>query len=217
MSATAKEIASMLLEIGAIKLSPEKPFTWASGWLSPIYCDNRLTLSYPSIRSFIKNALAQHIQVHYPQAEVIAGVATAGVPQGALVADALTLPFIYVRPKPKEHGMANLIEGKIEIGKKVVVIEDLVSTGGSSLKAVKAIQEAGMEVIGMVSIFNYGFEIAQKAFEEAKIPLISLCNYQTLLVQAVAQDYILEEEMASLQEWRLQPDTWRKNSAVIEN
>lgn len=209
-NAVAQQLAAMLLDIGAVKLSPNKPFTWASGWFSPIYCDNRLVLSYPPIRTFIKEQFVQVVQMQYPQTEIIAGVATAGVPHGMLLADALQLPFIYIRPKPKEHGMANLIEGKVEQGKKVLVIEDLISTGGSSIKAAQAVQAAGMEVIGMVSIFNYGFEVAQTAMQQAGIQLVSLCNYQNLLVEAVAKDYVAEDEMASLQEWRKSPDTWKK-------
>lgn len=205
----AKKLATMLLEIGAVKLSPQKPFTWASGWLSPIYCDNRMVLSFPAIRSFIKDSFVELIKTEYPDTEVIAGVATAGVPHGALVADALNLPFIYVRPKPKEHGMGNLIEGKIEEGKKVLLIEDLISTGGSSLKAAQAVQHAGMPVIGMAAIFTYGFEVAQQAFQQANIPFSTLSNYNALLVEAVANDYITEEEMASLQEWRGNPAEWK--------
>ncbi len=205
----AKKLATMLLEIGAVKLSPQKPFTWASGWLSPIYCDNRMVLSFPAIRSFIKDSFVELIKTQYPDTEVIAGVATAGVPHGALVADALNLPFIYVRPKPKEHGMGNLIEGKIEEGKKVLLIEDLISTGGSSLKAAQAVQQAGMPVIGMAAIFTYGFEVAQQAFQQANIPFSTLSNYNALLVEAVANDYITEEEMASLQEWRGNPAEWK--------
>jgi orotate phosphoribosyltransferase len=205
----AKKLATMLLEIGAVKLSPQKPFTWASGWLSPIYCDNRLVLSFPAIRSFIKESFVELIKTQYPETEVIAGVATAGVPHGALVADALNLPFIYVRPKPKEHGMGNLIEGKIEAGKKVLLIEDLISTGGSSLKAAQAVQEAGMPVIGMAAIFTYGFEVAVQAFQQANIPFSTLSNYNALLVEAVANDYITEDAMASLHEWRSNPAEWK--------
>jgi orotate phosphoribosyltransferase len=212
-NAIAKQLASMLLEIGAVKLSPQKHFTWASGWYSPIYCDNRLLLSYPYIRNFVKAAFCDLIKTHFPETEIIAGVATAGVPHGAILADVLELPFIYVRPKPKEHGMANLIEGKVEANKKVLVVEDLISTGGSSIKAAQAIREAGMNVIGMVSIFDYGFEIAQKAMQEADIKLYSLSNYQNLLIEAVDKNHIAEEEMASLQEWRNAPDKWKKETA----
>jgi orotate phosphoribosyltransferase len=207
---TSKQLATMLLEIGAVKLNPNNHFTWASGWFSPIYCDNRLVLSYPKIRNFIKDSFCELAKKHFPNAEVIAGVATAGVPHGMLLADALDLPFIYIRPKPKEHGMANLIEGKITPNAKVLVVEDLISTGGSSIKAAKAISEAGMSVIGMVSIFNYGFELAQIAMKEANIDLHSLCDYQNLLIEAVAKDYVAEDEMASLQEWRKNPEKWKK-------
>src|SRR5689334_6375242 len=174
---TAGPVATALLEIGAIKLNYQKPFTWSSGWKSPIYCDNRLSLSYPAIRTTIKNFLAQSIRENFHTAESIAGVATAGIAQGALVAEALNLPFLYVRPKPKDHGMENLIEGKITKGQKVVVVEDLVSTGGSSLKAVAALRDAGFKVLGMVSIFNYGFDIATRNFYEADVSLISLSDY----------------------------------------
>jgi orotate phosphoribosyltransferase len=167
-------------------------------------------LSYPKIRNFIKEEFAKIVRSQYPETEIIAGVATAGVPHGMLLADALQLPFVYVRPKPKEHGLANLIEGKVEQNKKVLVVEDLISTGGSSIKAANALREAGMEVIGMLAIFSYGFEVAHKAFQEATIPLTTLCNYQTMLVQAVAKDYVAEDEMASLQAWRNSPDTWNK-------
>ncbi len=206
----AKQVANVLLEVGAVKLNPRVPFTWASGWLSPIYCDNRITLSSPSARTLIKNELANLIKLHFPNVEAIAGVATAGIPQGALVADLLELPFLYVRAKPKEHGMENLIEGKIIENQKVVVIEDLISTGGSSLKAVKALQDANIQVEGLVAIFNYGFEQAKQAFENVSVPFYSLSNYSALLVEAVYKDYISEEDMASLQEWRLQPDKWGK-------
>lgn len=204
----AKQVANVLLEVGAVKLSPRSPFTWSSGWLSPIYCDNRVTLSFPSARTLIKNELANLIKLQFPHVEAIAGVATAGIPQGALVADLLELPFLYVRAKPKEHGMANLIEGKVTENQKVVVIEDLISTGGSSLKVVKALQEANVQVEGLVAIFNYGFEQAKQAFENSGVPFYALSNYSALLVEAVYKDYVSEEDMASLQEWRLQPDKW---------
>ena len=176
MKETAKTVAKKLLEINAIKLNVENPFTWASGWKSPIYCDNRLSLSYPEVRTFIKNQLASTIQENFSGAEAIAGVATAGIPQGALVADALNIPFIYVRSKPKGHGLENLIEGKVTKGQKVVVIEDLVSTGGSSLKAIEALMKSEVSVLGMVSIFTYGFPVAQENFDNAKVPLISISN-----------------------------------------
>src|ERR1041384_6031469 len=182
---TAAKVASMLLEIQAIRLNTEKPFTWSSGWKSPIYCDNRLALSYPDIRKTIKEGLIQVIRENFFTAEAIAGVATAGTPQGALVADSLDLPFLYVRPKPKDHGMENLIEGKVTKGQKVVVVEDLVSTGGSSLKSVEALRKEGAQVLGMVSIFNYGFDIAVNNFYGADVSLVSLSDFSHLLNTAV--------------------------------
>lgn len=205
----ASEVATQLLEIKAIRLQPEKPFTWASGWKSPIYCDNRLSLSYPAVRNFIKESLAQVIKTNFTTAEAIAGVATAGIPQGALLADALSLPFIYVRSKPKGHGMENMIEGKVTLGQKVVVVEDLVSTGGSSLKAVADLRDAGFEVLGMVAIFTYGFEIAEKNFKEAGVKLICLSDYSSLLIPALANDYIDDSTLASLVEWRKDPASWK--------
>lgn len=205
---TSRKIAAMLLETKAVKLSPEKPFKWSSGWNSPIYCDNRVTLSFPEVRSFIKKSLAKAIKKHFPDAEVIAGVATAGIPQGALVAEALGLPFAYVRPKPKEHGMGNQIEGRIEAGKKVVVIEDLISTGGSSLKAVDALREAGIEVIGMAAIFTYGFKIADKNFEEKGVKLITLSNYSSLIDEAIQKNYVSADTLESLKKWRRNPEKW---------
>lgn len=206
---TAGEVASKLLEIGAIKLNHKNPFTWSSGWKSPIYCDNRLALSYPAIRTFIRDSLAQAIRQHFADAEYIAGVATAGIPQGALVAEALTLPYIYVRPKPKDHGMGNLIEGRIEKGKKVVLIEDLISTGGSSLKAAQALQDAGFKVAGMVAIFTYGFDVAVKSFEQAKIQLVCLSDFNNLLNQAVAKKYLDEDQLIYVKSWRLDPPNWK--------
>jgi orotate phosphoribosyltransferase len=207
---TAAKVAEMLLQTQAIKLSTDKPFTWSSGWKSPIYCDNRLTLSYPEARRMIKEGLADAIRENFETAEAIAGVATAGIPQGALVADVLNLPFVYVRPKPKEHGMENLIEGKVTRGQKVVVVEDLVSTGGSSLKAVSALRDAGFKVLGMVSIFNYGFDIATKNFYEADVSLISLSDYGHLVSQAVTSKYISDEQAVSLKSWRVDPVGWKK-------
>jgi orotate phosphoribosyltransferase len=207
---TAGKIAAMLLQIQAIKLNTEKPFSWSSGWKSPIYCDNRLSLSYPEIRNTIKHALVEAIRENFFTVESIAGVATAGIAQGALVADVLNLPFLYVRPKPKDHGMENLIEGKIIKGQKVVVVEDLVSTGGSSLKATQALREAGFEVLGMVSIFNYGFDIATRNFYDANTSLISLCDYPNLLKFALDQQYITEDQMISLKAWRVDPSSWKK-------
>ncbi|MCH7409915.1 orotate phosphoribosyltransferase [Belliella sp. DSM 111904] len=204
----AAEIALNLLEIEAIRLQPDQPFTWASGWKSPIYCDNRLSLSYPAVRSLIKDNLVKAIQTQFSDVEAIAGVATAGIPQGALLADALGLPFVYVRSKAKGHGMENMIEGKITPGQKVVIVEDLVSTGGSSLKAAKDLKDSGFQVLGMVAIFTYGFDIATQNFEEAGIDLVCLSNYSAMLPQALAKDYIDDETLASLVEWRKDPSTW---------
>lgn len=204
----ALKIASDLLKIGAIKLNSEKPFTWASGWKSPIYCDNRQSLSYPDIRTYIKNELVDLIKTKYPNTEAIAGVATAGIPQGALIAEALDLPFIYVRSKAKGHGMTNLIEGKAIPGQKVVVVEDLVSTGGSSLKASADLRAAGIEVLGMVAIFTYGFGIADDNFKEANIELTCLSNYSVMLEQAMEMGYIVADAVPSLEEWRKDPSTW---------
>jgi orotate phosphoribosyltransferase len=208
-SETASPIAEMLLKIEAIKLNTRKPFTWSSGWKSPIYCDNRLSLSHPEVRNAIKDGLVNAIRENFYTAESIAGVATAGIAQGALVADALNLPFLYVRPKPKDHGMENLIEGKITKGQKVVVVEDLVSTGGSSLKTVAALREAGFQVLGMISIFNYGFDIATRNFYEADVSLISLSDYGHLLPRALHQKYITEEQITSLKAWRVDPSNWK--------
>jgi orotate phosphoribosyltransferase len=209
-SETASSVADMLLKIEAIKLSVNKPFTWSSGWKSPIYCDNRMSLSFPEIRTAIKEGLATCIRENFFTAECIAGVATAGIPQGALVADILNLPFIYVRPKPKDHGMENLIEGKIIKGQKVVVVEDLVSTGGSSLKSVNALRDAGFQVLGMVSIFNYGFEIATRNFYEADVSLISLSDYSHLISHAQQKKYISDVDVTSLKAWRVDPANWKK-------
>jgi orotate phosphoribosyltransferase len=207
---TAGQVAAMLLQIQAIKLNTEKPFTWASGWKSPIYCDNRLSLSFPEVRTRIREGLVQAIQQNFFSVESIAGVATAGIAQGALVADEMKLPFLYVRPKPKDHGMENLIEGKIVKGQKVVVIEDLVSTGGSSLKAVAALRDAGFDVLGMISIFNYGFDIATRNFYEANTSLISLSDYNHLIMYALEHKYINEEQLISLKAWRVDPSNWKK-------
>ncbi|MEQ1587361.1 MAG: orotate phosphoribosyltransferase [Cyclobacteriaceae bacterium] len=198
-----------MLEVGAIQLNHKQPFTWSSGWKSPIYCDNRITLSYPAVRSYIKENLARAIQLNFPRVDCIAGVATAGIPQGALVADMMGLPFVYVRPKPKEHGMGNLIEGKVEKGARVVLVEDLISTGGSSLKAAQAMQEAGCKVIGMVAIFTYGFETAEKNFSEAGIPLVCLSDFTHLLKQAVDQKYLDENQLVYVKSWRLDPANWK--------
>jgi orotate phosphoribosyltransferase len=207
---TAGKVAEMLLQIEAIKLNTEKPFTWASGWKSPIYCDNRLSLSFPAIRTAIKAGLIQAIRENFFTAESIAGVATAGIAQGALVAQDMELPFLYVRPKPKDHGMENLIEGRIVKNQKVVVVEDLVSTGGSSLKAVQALRDAGFEVLGMVSIFSYGFDIAKRNFYEANTSLISLCDYSSLLNYALSKRFINDDQLTSLKAWRVDPSNWKK-------
>ena len=207
---TAASIAEMLLRIQAIKLNTAKPFTWASGWTSPIYCDNRLSLSYPDVRKAIKDGLTHAIRENFFTVECIAGVATAGIAHGALVADGLDLPFVYVRSKPKGHGMQNLIEGKTVKNQKVVVVEDLISTGGSSLKAVDALREAGMKVLGMVSVFNYGFDVASRNFYEADVSLISLSDYGHLINQALLEKYINEEQVISLKAWRVDPANWRK-------
>lgn len=207
---TGKQIAQTLLQIKAIKLSPANPFTWASGWHSPIYCDNRKTLSYPAARKQIYEAFAKIIAEKYPQAEVIAGVATGAIACGVLTAEALNKPFIYVRSAPKDHGMTNQVEGYFEAGAKVVVVEDLISTGGSSLKAVEALRAAGCEVLGMVAIFTYGFPTAAANFEKAGVQLDTLSNYNTLLELAVEQNYIHADELATLQEWRKSPDTWNR-------
>lgn len=204
----AAEVAKSLLEIEAVKLSPSQPFQWASGWKSPIYCDNRMTLSYPKVRTIIRDGLAALIREHFPQADGIAGVATAGIPQGALVADVLELPMFYVRPKPKDHGMGNQIEGKVLPGQKVVVIEDLISTGGSSLKAVEALRAANIEVLGMVAIFTYGFEVATNNFAQAKLPLYTLSNYNELIKEAIQLGYIKPEALDALQAWRKAPEVW---------
>ena len=203
-----KRIAGNLLDIGAIKLSLNEPYRWSSGWRSPIYCDNRLALSYPVIRDEIKGLLVDMIRESYPGVESIAGVATAGIPQGALIADALDLPFLYVRAKPKGHGMENLIEGKITREQKVVVLEDLVSTGGSSLKAVQALRENEFEVLGMAAIFTYGFKLAEINFREAEVPLVYLSDYHFLLDEALDRGFITADEMVELKAWRVDPEHW---------
>ena len=207
-SATAERVAKKLLEINAIKLQPQEPFTWASGWKSPIYCDNRLSLSYPNVRTMIKEKLVQLAKERFPEAEAIAGVATAGIPQGTLLADALELPFLYVRSKAKGHGMGNMIEGKVTPGQKVLVVEDLVSTGGSSLKAVKDLREAGFCVLGMAAIFTYGFEEARQNFENADVKLVCLSDYDSLLPQAIEENYVSSSFLASLGAWRENPEQW---------
>ncbi len=202
------QLAKYLLEISAVKLSPRNPFTWASGWKSPIYCDNRISLSYPEIRTFIKEQLAQTINDKYPEAEKIAGVATAGISHGALVADELNLPFAYVRSKPKEHGMGNMIEGKVDAHEKIVVIEDLISTGKSSIAAIKALKEQGCDILGMGAIFTYGFEIAKQNFKEIDCSFFTLSNYDILIEEALISGYINQEDLDSLKSWRKSPETW---------
>ena len=206
----AAEVADKLLEIQAIRLQPEKPFTWASGWKSPIYCDNRLSLSFPEVRNLIRDQLVDSVSHFFPNVEAIAGVATAGIPQGALIANELSLPFIYVRSKPKGHGMENMIEGKVVPGQKVVVVEDLVSTGGSSLKAVKDLKNAGFDVLGMVAIFTYGFNVADQNFSNAGVKLVCLSHYDALLPRAVEKKYITSETLESLAEWRKDPGNWKQ-------
>lgn len=202
------QFAKKLMEIEAIKLQPNDPFTWASGWKSPIYTDNRKTLGHPSLRSFVKLELCHVIQENFPEADAVAGVATGAIAQGALVAEELGLPYCYVRPKPKDHGMGNQVEGEIKKGSKVIVVEDLISTGGSSLKAVAALREYGVEVIGMVASFTYGFPVAEEAFREANVKLITLSDYNAVVEQAAETGYIKEEEKAVLAEWRKDPSVW---------
>ncbi|MEZ4902829.1 MAG: orotate phosphoribosyltransferase [Spirosomataceae bacterium] len=204
----ARKIAAHLLNIEAIRLSPSHPFQWSSGWNSPIYCDNRLSLSYPEVRTYIKNELAEAIRVHFPAVEVIAGVATAGIAQGALVADVLQLPYIYVRPEPKKHGMGNQIEGRVLAGQKVVVLEDLISTGGSSLKVVDVLRAAGAEVLGMIAIFTYGFPLAEANFKEKEVKLVCLSNYDCLLQEALKLDYVQQDQLTTLAQWREDPGSW---------
>ena len=206
----AREVAEYLLEIKAVVLKPNEPFTWASGLRSPIYCDNRKTLSYAKVRTFLKTAFADIVSEEFKNCDVIAGVATAGIPHGVLVADVLNKPFVYVRDKPKAHGMENLIEGKIDNGQKVVVIEDLISTGGSSLKSVTALREAGAEVLGLGAIFTYGFDKSVKAFDEANCKFFTLSDYSTLLEVASKLDYIKKEDKETLLSWYQNPEGWRK-------
>ncbi len=210
MLSNEKAVAEKLLHVGAVKLSPEQPFTWASGWKSPIYCDNRKVLSFPYVRDFIKSEMCNVIFDKFPDAEVLAGVATAGIPWGAMAADQLKLPYIYVRPKPKEHGMGNQIEGYFEKGQKVLVIEDLISTGKSSLQVVDVLRAAGIEVEGMVSIFNYGFPQADEAFKNAGVNFHSLTNYQALIGLAVEKGTISSETEKILLQWREDPANWGK-------
>ena len=210
MDILKKQFASKLLQIKAIKLQPNNPFTWASGWKSPFYCDNRKTLSYPDLRSYVKLELTHAILEHFPQAEAVAGVATGAIAQGALVADALSLPFVYVRSKPKDHGLENLIEGELKHGTKVVVVEDLISTGGSRLKAVEAVRKYGCEVVGMVASYTYGFGVAQEAFENAGVQLVTLTDYEHVVAQALETGYIAEADVELLNEWRKDPAHWKQ-------
>ena len=202
--------ASKLLDIKAIKLQPNDPFTWASGWKSPFYCDNRKALSFPELRNFVKLPLVHTVMQHFPQAEAVAGVATGAIAQGALVADELNMPYVYGRSKAKDHGMGNLIEGELPAGAKVVVVEDLISTGGSSLKAVEALRAAGYEVVGMVASYTYGFPVAAKAFADAGVELQTLTDYDHVVEQALATGYIAEADVELLHEWRKDPANWRK-------
>ncbi len=208
MKNVAHLLAEKLLKINALKLQPANPFVWASGWNSPIYTDNRRTLSYPDVRSFIKIELTRMIMENFPDAEAIAGVATGAIAQGALVADLLNLPYVYIRSSPKDHGLENLIEGDLRQGQKVVVVEDLVSTGKSSLQAVEAVRNAGSEVVGMVALFTYGFPVAETNFEEAGVKLLTLSDYNTMLEVALKTNYICEDDLETLRRWRNDPATW---------
>lgn len=204
----ARRVAALLLEAKAIKLSPQNPFQWSSGWLSPIYCDNRVALSYPAARNYIKEQLANLVKSRFPEARAVAGVATAGIPQGALIADLLEMPFAYVRPEPKKHGMGNQIEGRLEKGQKVVLVEDLVSTGGSSLKVADALRQAQVEVVGMVAIFTYGFERAALNFADKSVDLAVLSDYNHLIEVALAEGHIRQDEVETLANWRKSPEIW---------
>ena len=208
MDTIKKIFAQQLLEVKAVKLQPTEPFTWASGWKSPIYTDNRKTLSVPRLRSFVKLELCHLIQEHFADAEAVAGVATGAIAQGVLVAEELGLPFCYVRPKPKDHGMGNQIEGEVPQGAKVVVVEDLISTGGSSLKAVEALRQAGLQVVGMVASFTYGFPVATEAFSQAGVVLHTLSDYEHVVAEAAKTGYITEEQMPVLAAWRQNPAEW---------
>lgn len=208
---TAKKTAELLLQINAIKLQPQEPFTWASGWKSPIYCDNRVTLSFPPIRNYLREQFAKHIEKEYGKPDVIAGVATGAIGIGILVAEYLGVPFVYVRPEAKKHGRKNKIEGFLQKGQNVVVVEDLISTGKSSLNAVAALKEAEANVKGMVAIFSYGFDVATKNFEAANVQLNTLSNYENLLEQALDTNYITSSESEALENWRKDPANWNAN------
>lgn len=211
MDDTAPKVAEFLLQIKAIKLQPDQPFTWASGWKSPIYCDNRIALSYPRVRTFIRQELVKLIESKFGRPDVIAGVATAAIAPGALVAEAMGLPFVYVRPSPKEHGRQNTIEGEVQPNQSAVVIEDLISTGGSSLKAVEELRKNNVLVKGLVSIFTYGFETANENFKKAACPWYSLSSYDVLIRQAIATGYVRKEELPLLEAWRKKPESWKAN------
>ncbi|HLG03658.1 MAG TPA: orotate phosphoribosyltransferase [Bacteroidia bacterium] len=204
----ASKVAEFLLQIKAVKLQPQQPFTWASGWKSPIYCDNRKTLSYPMIRTYIRQQFVKIIGDNFPTPDVIAGVATGAISHGVLVAEEMGLPFVYIRPEPKKHGLGNMVEGEIKSGQSVIIIEDLISTGGSSLRAVEVLREAGCEVKGMAAIFTYGFPDAIENFRKADVPLITLCDYPSLLRQALKDDFVSDSEIATLEAWRDSPATW---------
>jgi orotate phosphoribosyltransferase len=205
----ALKVAEFLLQIKAVKLQPNSPFTWASGWKSPIYCDNRITLSFPAIRTYIRQGYAEAILEHFGKPDIIAGVATGGIAQGALVAQELGIPFIYVRSSAKGHGMGNMIEGHFEKGQRIVVIEDLISTGGSSLQAVHALRDAGLEVKGLVAIFTYGFDLSIKNFANAECPFVTLTDYDHLIDQALKSDYVTDSDVDSLREWKINPENWK--------
>lgn len=205
---TARLVADYLLQVKAVRLQPDAPFTWASGWKSPIYCDNRITLSYPAIRTFIRQSLMKAIEERYGKPDVIAGVATAAIAQGALVAEAMGVPFVYVRSSAKDHGRQNLIEGELKAGQSVVVIEDLVSTGMSSLKAVQALRDAGGVVKGMIAVFTYGFQAATENFKNDQCPLVTLCDYSTLIERAIETGAVNSSQLDTLKKWREQPESW---------
>ena len=210
MKTLEKIFAGKLLNIKAIKLQPENPFTWASGWKSPFYCDNRKTLSYPDLRNFVKLEICRIIEENFAEVDAVAGVATGAIAQGALVADELNLPYVYVRPKPKDHGMGNQIEGELPEGAKVIVVEDLISTGGSSLKAVDALRKAGFEVVGMVASYTYGFPVAEEAFRAAGVKLLTISDYEHVVAEAVATGYIAANDEELLKQWRKDPASWNK-------
>jgi orotate phosphoribosyltransferase len=207
-------VAAKLLQVKAVQIRPDQPYTWASGWKSPIYCDNRKLLAYPYERDFIKSELCSVIFEQFPEAECLAGVATAGIAWGAMAADQLKLPFMYVRPKPKEHGLGNQVEGELKAGQKVLVIEDLISTGKSSLQVCEVLREAGVEVVGMLAIFTYGFPQADEAFAKAGIKLLTLSNYPVLIEQAIAAGQLNEAALAGLLQWREQPAAWAPSTQI---